>query len=230
MKRPHDDCPIQLAIDARRAPEVELSPFPRDDLVETPAPKPSLAPFAEGGMQESGLRDLRAPRDREKIAPLHSRFSSCDYIELHVQSAFSFLRASALPEDLAAAAAAAGHSTIGIADAGGLYGAPRFHTAARRAGLRPLVGAEIAVDGGGRVALLCEDRRGYKNLCRLISAGHAAAGKEECRVTAAQIAEFRQGLVALSEGTPQQLVLLAEHLGTDRLYAEIQRHLDPSEE
>src|SRR5258706_9348898 len=93
-----------------------------------------------------------------------------DYTELHVQSAFSFLRASALPEDLAAAAAAAGHTTIGIADAGGLYGAPRFHTAARRAGLRPLVGAEIAVDGGGRVALLCEDRRGYKNLCRIISA------------------------------------------------------------
>src|SRR5207244_11896134 len=143
-------------------------------------------------------------------------------IESPLQSALSFRRASALPEDLAATAAAAGHSTIGIADAGGLYGASRFHTAARRAGLRPLVGAEIEIDGGGRVALLCEDRRGYKNLCRLISLGHAAAGKEDCRVTTEQLAEFRPGLVALSGGTPQHLVLLGRHLGADRLCAALQ--------
>ena len=173
---------------------------------------------------------------------------SCDYVELHAQSSFSFLQATALPEDLAAAAAAAGHATFGIADAFGLYGAPRFHSAARREGVRPLVGAELDVEGGGRVALLCEDRRGYKNLCRLITLGHAAAGKEErgfaprrakaegrsigdvCRVAPAQLAEFRQGLVALSAGAPQELVLLAQHLGTERLFAEMQRHLDPHEE
>src|SRR5438270_13850660 len=44
-RKSHEDCPIQLAIDARRPPEVQLSPFPQDDLVETPAPRPSLAPF-----------------------------------------------------------------------------------------------------------------------------------------------------------------------------------------
>ena len=38
-RKSHEDCPIQAAIDARRAPEVELSPFPEDDLVETPAPR-----------------------------------------------------------------------------------------------------------------------------------------------------------------------------------------------
>jgi error-prone DNA polymerase len=153
-----------------------------------------------------------------------------DYVELHARSAFSFLRATAAPEDLAAAAAAAGHSTFGIADVGGLYGAPRFHTAAGREGVRPLVGAEIDVAGGGRIALLCEDRRGYKNLCRLITLGHATAGKEECRVAPAQLAEHRQGLLALSGGTPQELVLLAQHLGTERLWAEVQRHLDPHQE
>jgi error-prone DNA polymerase len=155
--------------------------------------------------------------------------SACDYVELHARSSFSFLRATALPEDLAAAAAAAGHATFGIADLGGLYGAPRFHTAARRAGLRPLVGAELDVEGAGRLALLCEDRRGYKNLCRLLTLGHAAAGKEGCRVTPEQLAGFRQGLVALSCGKPKELVLLAQHLGTERLYAEVQRHLDPWE-
>ncbi len=151
-----------------------------------------------------------------------------DYIELHARTAFSFLRAASLPEDLVASAAAKGHAVFGVADVGGLYGAPRFHTAALRAGLRPLVGAEIDVEGAGSVALLCEDRQGYKNLCRLLTLGHVSKG--ECRVSPAQLAEFRSGLVALSGGEPSQLVLLAAHLGTGRLYAEVQRHLDPAEE
>src|SRR6266404_4266963 len=226
-RKSHEDCPIQLAIDARRAPEVQLSPFPQragdtmqwcpleDDLGNTPAPRPSLAPF--------GIADA-AP------AVVRSHRPACDYVELHARSAFSFLRASSVPEDLAHAAAAAGHGVFGLADVGGLYGIPRFHTAARRQGLRPLVGAELDVEGGGSVTLLCEDRNGYKNLCRLLTLGHAKEGKEACRVTPAQLADFRQGLVALSEGTPQHLVLLAQHLGTERLYAEVQRHLDPREE
>src|SRR6266446_6281027 len=143
------------------------------------------------------------------------RPSACDYVELHARSAFSFLRASSVPEDLAHAAAAAGHGLFGLADVGGLYGMPRFHTAARRQGLRPLVGAELDVEGGGSVWLL--------------TLGHAEEGKEACRVTPAQIADFRQGLVALSEGMPQNLMVLAQHLGTERLYAEVQRHLDPRE-
>ncbi|HET9753700.1 MAG TPA: PHP domain-containing protein, partial [Myxococcales bacterium] len=154
----------------------------------------------------------------------------CDYVELHARSAFSFLRASSLPEDLAHAAAAAGHAVFGLADVGGVYGAPRFHAAARREGVRPLVGAELTVDGGGRVALLCEDRHGYKNLCRLLTLGHARAGKEECRVAPAELADLRQGLVALSAGAPSELALLADHLGIERLFAEVQRHLDAEEE
>src|SRR5438552_1160232 len=218
-RKSHEDCPIQLAIDARRPPEVELSPFPQDDLVETPAPRPSLAPF--GVLTED---------DRTKVVRSRSAVSSCDYVELHARSAFSFLRAASLPEDLAHAAASSGHRIFGLADVGGLYGIPRFHATARRQGVRPLVGAELDVEGGGQVALLCEDRGGYKNLCRLLTLGHATAGKDGCRVTPAQLADFRQGLVALSAGTPRHLVLLAQHLGTERLFAEVQRHMDPSQE
>src|SRR2546428_881927 len=46
----------------------------------------------------------------------------------------------------------------------------------------------------------------------------------------AQLADFRQGLVALSAGTPQHLVALAAHLGTERLFAEVRGHLDPRQE
>ena len=222
------DCPIQLAIDARRPPEAQLSPFPQDDLVETPAPRPSLAPFGV----LTGDEQTRRGNEAHRIHRASPRAGSADteYVELHARSAFSFLRGSSLPEDLAHAAAATGHGVFGLADVGGLYGIPRFHAIARRQGVRPLVGAEIDVEGGGRVALLCENRGGYKNLCRLLTLGHAKGGKEACSVTPAQLADFRQGLVALSAGTPQQLVVLAAHLGTERLFAEVRRHLDPRQE
>src|SRR3989454_5941051 len=156
--------------------------------------------------------------------------ADAEYVELHARSAFSFLRGSSLPEDLAHAAAAAGRGVFVLAGVGGLYGIPRFHAVARRQGVRPLVGAEIDVEGGGRVALLCENRGGYKNLCRLLTLGHAKGGKEACSVTPARLADFRQDLVALSAGTSQQLVVLAAHLGTERLFAEVRRHLDPRQE
>src|SRR5689334_5693683 len=92
-----------------------------------------------------------------------------DYVELAAQSAFSFLRSTAQPEDLAARAAELGHAALALTDQGGVYGAPRFHAAARRAGVRPLVGATVDVDGVGVVRLLCESRRGYRNLCRLLT-------------------------------------------------------------
>lgn len=153
-----------------------------------------------------------------------------DYVELHARSAFSFLRAASLPEDLIDAAVATGHSTLGLADVGGLYGTPRFHLAAKRAGLRTIVGAELEVAGMGALTLLCEDGQGYKNLCRLLTLGHAGRPKGQCEVKAEELGEYRRGLLAISAGTPAQLVSAAAVLGNDHLYAEIQRHLDPAEE
>src|SRR5215468_10114175 len=68
------------------------------------------------------------------------------YIELRCRSAFSFLRAASLPEDLIARAAELGYPALALGDRDGVYGAPRFHQAARRAGLRALVGAELAIE------------------------------------------------------------------------------------
>ena len=248
----HEDCPIAEAIQARTPPLGSCSPFPHDDLVETPAPMPSLGEFARTRLapkEGPQLRDISKPEERTPRLALDRKLvvsaaatddgpeprkprrrASSDYVELHAESAFSFLRAASLPEDLAAAAAAQGHESFGLADYGGLYGAPRFHLAMQRAGLRPIVGASLDVAGGGRVTLLCESREGYKNLCRLLTQGHARAGKAECRVAAEELAEGRQGLLAISTGTAQELVALASILGNERLYAEVQRHLDPFEE
>jgi error-prone DNA polymerase len=67
------------------------------------------------------------------------------YVELHTSSAFSFLRGASLPETLIDRAAALGYPAIALLDRDGVYGAPRFHQAAKAAGLRAIIGAEVTV-------------------------------------------------------------------------------------
>src|SRR5512143_4027042 len=71
------------------------------------------------------------------------------YVELRTHSAFSFLRGASLPEDLIGRAAALGHSAIALGDRNGVYGAPRFHQAAKAAGVRAIVGCELQVEEKG---------------------------------------------------------------------------------
>src|SRR4029450_11919902 len=68
------------------------------------------------------------------------------YIELHAASAFSFLQVASFPETLVERAAALGYTALALLDADGVYGAPRFHKAARQAGLRPIRGADLTID------------------------------------------------------------------------------------
>ena len=63
------------------------------------------------------------------------------FVELHARSAFSFLDATPLPEDIAAEAARLEQPAIALVDRDGVYGAPRFYRACTRLGLTPLVGA-----------------------------------------------------------------------------------------
>ena len=67
------------------------------------------------------------------------------YIELHAASAFSFLQGASLPETLVERAAALGYPAIALLDADGVYGAPRFHKAAKQAGLQAIIGAELSI-------------------------------------------------------------------------------------
>src|SRR5438067_2139922 len=67
------------------------------------------------------------------------------YVELHAASAFSFLQGASLPETLVERAAALGYPALALLDADGVYGAPRFHKAAQRAGLRAIIGAELTI-------------------------------------------------------------------------------------
>jgi error-prone DNA polymerase len=67
------------------------------------------------------------------------------YVELHARSAFSFLEGVSVPEELIAAAAELGMPAMALLDRDGVYGAPRFHLAAEKQGIKAHVGAEITV-------------------------------------------------------------------------------------
>ena len=163
-----------------------------------------------------------------------------NYIELGCQSAFSFLEASSLPEDLIQRAAELGHSHLGLSDVHGVYGLPRFHQAAQQAGIRPIAGARLTLLGsdekrrksdpppsGGRLTLLVENPQGYRNLCRLLSLGHANYPKPHCRVSREQLREHSEGLIALIRDP--ELYSLSE-LFPDSLFVELQRNAHPDEE
>src|SRR5262245_13226035 len=152
--------------------------------------------------------------------------------ELHASSAFSFLRGSSLPEELVRRAAELGIGAVALADRDGLSGAPRFFKAARKAGLRPMVGAELTLAGGGALAVLVESRTGYQNLCRLITDMKAGVAKGQGALALGALDESRvAGLVALAGADtlgacpdPARLVPLRRAFGSDRLVIEIQRH------
>ncbi len=160
--------------------------------------------------------------------------ASSGYVELRCRSAFSFLRGASLPEDLVECAAALGHDTLALGDRHGVYGAPRFFTAARRAGLRALVGAEVTVAGAGTLWLLVEDRTGYRNLCRLLTAAAAGRAKGEALATWEQVEEHAAGLHCLAGGDEGPLAGAAAAVHLDRLQGifherlavDVHRHLE----
>jgi error-prone DNA polymerase len=173
------------------------------------------------------------------------------YIELHARSAFSFLRGASSPEEIAAAAADLGMEAMALCDRDGVYGAPRFFNAARENGIRPIIGAEVTLDGGAVLPVLVESRAGYQNLCRLLTRAHLCAPKGQSKVAWSQWPEFAGGLVALTgdeEGPlirairaeranaagaqkpAQCLEQLLRIFGRDRLFVEIQRHYLRGEE
>jgi len=141
------------------------------------------------------------------------------YVELHAASAFSFLEGASRPEDLVSRAKEMEMPAIALVDRDGVYGAPRFHMAAKSVGIRPHVGAEVSVEGFGnramppqwmpnsfserpvRLPLLVENRTGYQNLCRLMTR-YKLREKEKGTGTATleEIAEHAEGLVCLTGG------------------------------
>jgi error-prone DNA polymerase len=197
-----------------------------------------------------------------------------EYVELHCHSYFSLLDGASSPEALVARAAALGYPALALTDHNGLYGAVRFWRAARKHGIEPIVGAEVSLlppeshpgtgacgghgpegfSGGmpgeavpeeGHLTLLAMDRRGYANLCRLISAGQLAGQKGQPSLTLDVLAAWSAGLICLSgcrQGAVPRALLagdqararhvagrLRDLFGPERFWIEIQHHYLPTD-
>src|SRR5947208_3172899 len=120
------------------------------------------------------------------------------YVELHANSAFSFLRGASFPEQLAQVAAELEMPALGLLDRHGVYGSQRFSVAAREQKVRPIIGAELTMEDGCVLPVLVASRLGYANLCSLLTQAHLrSAVKGECAVKWEELPEFAQGLVVL---------------------------------
>src|ERR1700704_6078013 len=148
-------------------------------------------------------------------------------VELHTASAFSFLQGASLPEALVDRAVELGYPAVALLDRDGVYGAPRFHKAARAAGIRPIIGAELTIrnlevrtenvelkDQSSRLSVpsshfsvlssnfvlpvLCESAEGYRNLCKLITRMKMRAPKGEGALGLDELEGSTTGLVALA--------------------------------
>ncbi len=156
-------------------------------------------------------------------------------VELHAASGFSFLEGASDPEDLVNEAARLNYQAIALCDRDSVSGAPRFFQAARKAKIKPLVGAEISLHQPGikkgtpnasldrRLTVLVENRTGYQNLCRLLTRMNLRAPKGEGRAAWEDIDDFSLGLVALLHDLRDEDPVRGI-FGRRNVYVELQRH------
>jgi error-prone DNA polymerase len=174
------------------------------------------------------------------------------YVELHCHSCFSLLDGGSTPEALLDRAAELAMPALALTDHDGLYAAIRFSLAARERGITPIIGAELTLTEDPALAptshllLLAEDRRGYRNLSRLISRAQLNGTKGHPTLAFDDLEGNTAGLIALTgccqgrvaallrsgdaPGALAALSALRELFGPHHVYVELQRHYHPGDE
>jgi error-prone DNA polymerase len=121
-----------------------------------------------------------------------------EFTHLHVHSQYSFLDGASTIDKLLEKAKRLGMSALALTDHNRLTGAIKFYDKAKLIGIKPIIGAEVDLEGGYHLTLLCKDRTGYSNLCRLLTEAHLSnRGSKPC-ATKDSLDRFSSGLIALS--------------------------------
>ena len=155
-----------------------------------------------------------------------------------------------MPEDLIATCANSNMPAMALLDRNGVYGAPRFHMAAKKAGLKAHIGAEVSCEefpisnfqfpiasgprlkignrklkiGNFRLPLLVSSRAGYQNLCRLITKMKLRAPrKEEGAVREEELREHAGGLICLTGGDDGPLAAALANGGVEEARCAVER-------
>ncbi len=133
------------------------------------------------------------------------------FVHLHVHSEYSLLDGACRIERLVEKVKALGQPAVAITDHGVMYGAIEFYHAAKKAGVKPIIGCEVYVaprtrfDKQHRVdsspyhmVLLCENEEGYQNLIKLVSAAYIEGFYNKPRVDNELLRQHHRGLICLS--------------------------------
>ena len=133
------------------------------------------------------------------------------FVHLHLHTEYSLLDGCCRIERLVCAAKEKGQSAVAITDHGVMYGAVDFYKAAKKAGIKPIIGCEVYVaprsrhqkerffDGAySHLVLLCKNETGYKNLIKMVSAGFTDGFYSKPRIDRELLEQHHEGLIALS--------------------------------
>lgn len=120
-------------------------------------------PTRQSGRPSASGREGKASVGRQHFTRTLTRVSAV----LNAKSCFSFMDSLLRPEDIVRLAAERGARAVAMTDPN-LHGAVQFCAAAREAGIKPVVAAEVKVRGIRYLAYV-ENATGYRNLCALLS-------------------------------------------------------------
>ncbi|MCG3134776.1 MAG: DNA polymerase III subunit alpha [Planctomycetes bacterium] len=136
-----------------------------------------------------------------------------DFCHLHVHSDFSLIDGLARVDELVKAVGERGMSSVALTDHGTLSGSLHFYKAARKAGIRPILGCEMYMAPGARtdrkkdsstnaasyhLTVLCRDLAGWRNLMALSSTSYIDGYYYNPRIDHDVLAKHREGLLVLS--------------------------------
>ncbi|CAO3442295.1 error-prone DNA polymerase [Azospirillum largimobile] len=119
------------------------------------------------------------------------------YAELQVATSFSFLEGASHPDELALTAAALGLAAVGVTDRNSLAGVVQMHAAAKKAGIRALIGCRLDLTDADSLLAYPTDRAAYARLSRLLTLGKMRAPKGECFIARADVLAHAEGMLFL---------------------------------
>jgi error-prone DNA polymerase len=156
------------------------------------------------------------------------------YADLQVSTNYSFLRGASHPREMVAAAAALGHTAVGITDRNSLAGIVKAYDAATQAKIKLVIGCRLELTGGESLLCYPRDRAAYSRLVRLLTVGKRRAKKGQCHLSYEDLLEYGEGqlLVALGDYASAPLRILLEKLRSDfrnRAYLALTRRFRPNE-
>jgi DNA polymerase-3 subunit alpha len=128
------------------------------------------------------------------------------FVHLRLHTEFSVVDGTNRVDEIVKAAAADGQAALAITDLNNLFGAIKFYKEARGKGVKPLIGAEVMVQGLAkdpaqlsRIVVLVQGRQGYLNLCELLArAWTQNVVKAQAVCKPAWLQELGEGLIVLS--------------------------------